>query len=266
MEKPWYKTWRVWVIVVGVLIIIGAVYIGNKKEANDTVNASATVQKPDGPTDETSTSEPTVKPTIKPTIEPTPIPTPLPTIAAITYEAELGSGNYTAGIDFPAGKYDIEAVSGGGNVTCDNLNGGINAIMGTEDLNDMFDMYEQKYSNIYLPQGTILSVSGGLVIHISSDSASGEPLTPRNQSITETITLGNGNFVAGEDFPSGVYNVVVVEGNGNVSSDNLFNGGINAIMGVRNNSVYAKEYKNVEFSDGVMLSINGVTIQLVPSI
>ena len=36
------------------------------------------------------------------------------------------------GIDFPAGKYDIVAVSGGGNVSSSNaFDGGINAVMGT---------------------------------------------------------------------------------------------------------------------------------------
>lgn len=70
----------------------------------------------------------------------------------------LENGNYVAGEDFPAGTYDIEAVSGFGNVYSDNIIGGINAIMGVPSEDD-FDMAEKKYSNISLPEGTTLTVS-----------------------------------------------------------------------------------------------------------
>lgn len=132
---------------------------------------------------------------------PAPVETPAPTPSTISFEQEFSSGNYTAGIDFPAGKYDIVAVSGGGNVSSSNaFDGGINAVMGTEDKNELMDMYEQEYSNIDLPDGTTLSISG-VTVRLTCDAASGAPLTPRNQVITETVDLGNGNFVAGEDFP-----------------------------------------------------------------
>lgn len=70
----------------------------------------------------------------------------------------LENGNYVAGEDFQAGTYDIEAVSGFGNVYSDNIIGGINAVMGVPSEDD-FDMAEKKYSNISLPEGTTLTVS-----------------------------------------------------------------------------------------------------------
>lgn len=70
----------------------------------------------------------------------------------------LENGNYVAGEDFPAGTYDIEAVSGMGNVYSDNVIGGINAIMGVPSEDD-FGLAEKKYSNISLPEGTTLTVS-----------------------------------------------------------------------------------------------------------
>lgn len=80
---------------------------------------------------------------------------------SIAFDQEFSSGNYTAGVDFPAGKYDIVAVSGGGNVSSSNLyDGGINAILGTEDQNELMDMYEQEYKNIDLPEGTTLTIDG----------------------------------------------------------------------------------------------------------
>ena len=131
------------------------------------------------------------------------------------------------------------------------------------------DMYEQEYSNIDLPDGTTLSISG-VTVRLTCDAASGAPLTPRNQVITETVDLGNGNFVAGEDFPAGVYNIVAVSGAGNVSSDNMFNGGLNAMMGTEEENqimdMYEQEYKNIDLPDGTTLTISGVQIQLVPSV
>lgn len=190
-----------------------------------------------------------------------------PTPSTISFEQEFSSGNYTAGIDFPAGKYDIVAVSGGGNVS--SSDGGINAVMGTEDKNELMDMYEQEYKNIDLPDGTTLTISG-VTVRLTSDAASGDPLTPRNQEITETVDLGNGNFVAGEDFPAGVYNIVAVSGGGNVSSSNLYEGGINAILGTEDQNeimdMYEQEYKNIDLPEGTTLTISGVQIQLVPSV
>ena len=201
---------------------------------------------------------------------PAPVETPAPTPSTISFEQEFSSGNYTAGIDFPAGKYDIVAVSGGGNVSSSNaFDGGINAVMGTEDKNELMDMYEQEYSNIDLPDGTTLTISG-VTVRLTSDAASGDPLTPRNQEITETVDLGNGNFVAGEDFPAGVYNIVAVSGGGNVSSSNLYEGGINAILGTEDQNeimdMYEQEYKNIDLPEGTTLTISGVQIQLVPSV
>jgi hypothetical protein len=124
------------------------------------------------------------------------------------------------------------------------FDGGLNAMMG-EDA----DLYEQQYSNINLPEGTVLRVSGGVIIKITCDAASGAPLTARTQPNTETVSLSNGNFVAGEDFPAGVYDIVATSGGGNVSSDNMFEGGLNAIMGTDSDPMYEKTYKNIEDID-----------------
>lgn len=188
---------------------------------------------------------------------------------SIAFDQEFSSGNYTAGVDFPAGKYDIVAVSGGGNVSSSNaFSGGINAVMGTEEQNEVADMYEQEYKNIDLPEGVVLSISG-VTVRLTCDDASGAPLTPRNQEITETVDLGNGNFVAGEDFPAGVYNIVAVSGGGNVSSSNLYDGGINAILGTEDQNelmdMYEQEYKNIDLPEGTTLNIDGVQVQLIPS-
>ncbi len=238
-KKAWYKKWWVWVIAVLVLAGIGGAMSGGGTA--ETQGAEQSSQKQEQSSQQTES------------------PTP---VASIVYDAELGSGNYTSGIDFPAGTYDIEVVSGNGNVSSDNqFDGGINAIMGVKD----DDLYQKSYSNISLPEDTLLRISGGVVVKIHSEDASGAALSKREQPNTEEIELSNGNFVAGTDFPAGVYDIQAVSGNGNVSSDNIYSGGLNAIMGVKNDELYEKEYKNISLEEGVTLKIDGVKIKLVPS-
>lgn len=188
----------------------------------------------------------------------------------VSVNFNLGSGHYTAGMDIPAGVYDITAVRGTGNVSSDNAySGGINAIMGAPGENDQLDIYEEYYQNIDLSEGVTLSISGGVLVSLKSDQASGAPLQLRNQSITEVVRLGNGHFVAGEDFPAGVYDIQAISGGGNVSSDNAYSGGINAILGTadKNSSIkiYELAYQNISLPEGVTLSIDGVQIELTPS-
>lgn len=76
-------------------------------------------------------------------------------------------------------------------------------------------------------------------------------------------TFSSGNYIAGEDFPAGRYDIVAIKGNGNVNSDNSFDGGINAIMGVDSAEFYEKEYKNITLKNKIGLHISGVTVKLV---
>ncbi|MGL5822330.1 MAG: hypothetical protein ACRCYE_12060 [Sarcina sp.] len=80
-----------------------------------------------------------------------------------------------------------------------------------------------------------------------------------------TIELSNGNYEAGKDFEAGTYTIIAIKGGGNVSSSNMFSGGINAVMGVEDNEFYEKEYKNIKLPKGTTLKIDGVTIKLIPS-
>jgi hypothetical protein len=250
-RKPFYKRWWVWLLFVLIIIIIIAVNSGQDTDNNTVDNESVAA-----------------KPTVTASVTATPEPAPNPV------SIELSNGNYTSGIDFPPGKYDIEAIKGHGNVSSSNLyNGGLNAVMGSEEANKELgtNLYEQKYSNISLPDGVILYISG-VTVRISCENADVAALQMREQPNTETVELGSGNFVAGDDFPAGVYNITAVSGGGNVSSDNLYNGGINAVMGTADlntsmgSEFYQQEYKNIELTEGVTLSISGVSVRLTPSV
>ena len=87
----------------------------------------------------------------------------------------------------------------------------------------------------------------------------------------ETL-LSSGHFIAGEDFEPGIYTIIAIKGNGNVSSSNMYDSGINAIMAANadelnsniGSEMYQLEYKNIKLPEGTELSIDGLTVQLVP--
>ena len=77
--------------------------------------------------------------------------------------------------------------------------------------------------------------------------------------------LSSGNYTSGIDFPEGTYTITAISGSGNVSSDNMFSGGLNAIMSPESDDMYESQYKNIELTEGTTLTISGVEIKLVPS-
>ncbi|GAA0092955.1 hypothetical protein UT300009_29850 [Paraclostridium bifermentans] len=81
---------------------------------------------------------------------------------------------------------------------------------------------------------------------------------------SKSKTLSNGHFVAGKDFDAGTYNIKVIDGLGNVYSDNMYTGGLNAIMGT-DSSVAQTSYSNVKLPAGTTLTVDSVTIKLIPT-
>ncbi|ADU27727.1 hypothetical protein [Ethanoligenens harbinense] len=70
---------------------------------------------------------------------------------------QLAAGNYTAGTDFPAGTYDLTAVSGQGNVISQNGTLPLNAIMSTDDSDGMST---KTYKNVTFKAGNTLQITG----------------------------------------------------------------------------------------------------------
>ena len=172
------------------------------------------------------------------------------------------AGNYIAGKDIPVGTYNFTATSGNGNVSSTNLySGGINSIMGTP----ADDYTQETYNNVSLDDDVVLSLGGDVVLHIVSENASLSTMQARVvPDDAQTIDLSSGNYTAGTDFPAGTYNVVATAGNGNVSSDNLYDGGINEIMGTDGSAYTVQSFNNVALDDGVVLTVANVSVQLVP--
>lgn len=111
---------------------------------------------------------------------------------------------------------------------------------------------------VYEPSQTYTTeLSGEYVIGVApKDLTSGEE--------QEFETAQSGNYVAGEDFPIGIYDIVATSGNGNVMGSKL-----NQIMGVGTglgsiDDMYVTTYDNHNFEQGETLKTSGVAVKLVP--
>lgn len=91
--------------------------------------------------------------------------------------------------------------------------------------------------------------------------------TAENSSTGTTAAPSpSATFIAGKDFPAGVYTVEVLRGSGTVVSGSEENGGIRADMSLDEKGGSVKEFRNVNLAEGAEITITGLDIQLVPSI
>ena len=252
------KTLLIVGIVVAVLVVVYIICIatGNVKPA-ETENSSSGINQ-----SETAVEPGASQNTTKNEETPQEISSKEPESVTEAYSITLSAGHYTAGVDFPAGKYNLSAVSGGGNVSSRNMySGGLNEIMGIKD----DDMYQKSFNGAVLDKGVVLNIGGSLQLKLDSDAAQTNDMTSRQNTATEEYTLSAGNYTCGTDFEPGEYVITAVSGSGNVSSDNLYDGGLNEIMGTQADDTYITTFNNATFKEGNIITISGVTIKLTPS-
>lgn len=179
-----------------------------------------------------------------------------------TYETDLTAGNYTVGIDIPAGTYTLTAKNGLGTVYNSNAYGdGINEVMGTTEGGSSI----KELNNVNFESGDVLTLSSTLVLHITSSSADITSIKARENTLTQSFNVQAGNYVAGTDFPAGVYDVIATGAAGNVSSSNMFDGGLNETMSSSNDGYSIQEFKHANLTEGSTLTISSTSVQLIPS-
>ena len=175
----------------------------------------------------------------------------------------LSAGYYYAGVDIPAGRFNVKALSGRGNLSSSNLfNGGLNLMFGVDDGTGW---YEESYNGAKLPEGEYLSVSGTQVVQLDY-TAIDVPASGREYDEAAAFELTSGNYISGEEIESGFYNIIAVSGTGNLSSSNMFDGGLNEMFGIDDGTgFYAEEFHNISLSEGVELTVSGLTIRMIPA-
>ena len=161
----------------------------------------------------------------------------------------LTAGRYTVGMDIPEGRYRIVAKKNSGNIynkyyTFD------------EDLDAEDDDSPKIHKRLII--GDILIITDALVVELSSKKANLLQNIIR-YPIGKEITLKAGNYICGDDFKSGVYDIKRIKNRGVVSFDDS-----GEAFGSEDNEL--KEIKNWLFKNNDYLGISGgLIIKLVPS-
>lgn len=243
VKKPIYKKWWFWVIVV--IILIGAFGIDEETKDESTVNNTIEA------TYETQTEIPEAVTTTP--VENKKEEEKLPKLEK--YSTTITAGYYTGGVQLPVGKYNITLISGSGNAISD---GGLNEIFSSESSYGGID----QYNNFKLGYGETLNICGNLKLKLECKEADMESIMELDNQGAKEMELATGNYIAGEDFPAGIYDIIYVKGSGNVFVD----GGmiVNEIMGSDAN-YEIKEFKNCTFTDGTTIELSGVTVKIIPS-
>ena len=190
--------------------------------------------------------------------------TPKEDLSKVAKEYTLSAGYYTAGIDLPSGVTNIIAVSGKGNLSSSNIyNGGINEMFGIDDTSSY---YTASFNGLKFSNSTKLSLNSNLVIKLTFTQIDSN-FTGRTYDDSAAKNLSSGNYTAGEDFSAGTYKIVAISGTGNLSSSNIYDGGVNEMFGIDDGSgYYNNQFLNAELKDKDTLTVSGgLTIQLIPA-
>ena len=253
MKKPIYKKWWFWVLLVLVVgIIATATGGGSNDKEKDTGNNTEVEQEKTADKDNKKSEDEQKE-------------TETEDLSEVATEYTLTAGNYTAGIDLPVGTCNLTAVSGTGNVSSSNMfNGGLNEKFGIDDGNGY---YTSDFTGLKMEEKVELKISGDVTVQVSYTEVTGN-MTGRSYDDAATVELGSGNYTAGTDFEPGVYTITAVSGTGNLSSSNMYDGGVNEVFGVDDGSgLYVPEIKNVVLDENVTLTIGGgVSIKMVPAV
>lgn len=165
----------------------------------------------------------------------------------------LVTGHYTAGIDIPVGTCNVSAVFGSGNLTSTDY--GINEVFGTER-GDV-----SSFKGLKLPSDVSLEVSGSLKVKLVYKSIDAG-FSGRTYDMSGAKEISAGNYIAGKDFKTGFYNLVIVSGVGNISTEDCE---VNEVMGFDEDEV--REIKNACFEKGAELSLSGnLIVKLIPAV
>lgn len=176
----------------------------------------------------------------------------------------LTAGIYTAGIDLPAGKCNIAAISGKGNLYSSNLEGGINELFGVDYGKGTV---KESFKGLNLPEYSSLTVTSNLKVRLFFTSVK-SGYKGRSYDETAAVTLSGGKYKAGTDFSPGTFKVTAESGSGTVLSSNSFGNGINELLGKEDGSgTLSDSFLNVELPDGTELTISeGLTVKLIPAV
>jgi hypothetical protein len=85
-----------------------------------------------------------------------------------------------------------------------------------------------------------------------------DALPSESLEIVSDTELTAGNYTSGIDFKAGIYNIKAIEGQGTINSNNIFVGGVSALLGVPGVSeLYIPEVKNIKLPNNMEFTVTG---------
>ena len=90
-----------------------------------------------------------------------------------------------------------------------------------------------------------------------SENAEAGPAAPDLSAVATEYTLTAGQYYAGIDIPCGKFNLTAVSGSGNVSSSNIYSGGINGLYAKPGDGpdYYKEAYNGIKLPEGERIEI-----------
>jgi len=90
-----------------------------------------------------------------------------------------------------------------------------------------------------------------------SENAEAEPAAPDLSAVATEYTLTAGQYYAGIDIPCGKFDLTAVSGSGNVSSSNIYSGGINGLYAKPGDGpdYYKEAYNGIKLPEGERIEI-----------
>lgn len=249
-NKPWYKVWWIWVIIVFAFFVIVGALRGSRDDDDSSSHHSdktaKTAKSSSKKTASSKTSKSVAKPVTKKPVAKKTVAKP----AAETNTAQavtLQTGTFKVGRDIKPGRYVIKALSGSGNLSS-NGDSDINIILGTTEDDD-----DQQVTSF-----TTNLKSGE---NVKIDDIQSVSFTPTPAKRVFLTTLTPGNWVVGKDIKPGRYVIKAASGSGNISSDD---GDINSTLGTSADSDSGQVTQvTADLTNGEVISTDIASINLI---
>ena len=180
-----------------------------------------------------------------------------PEVVTGPYETELEAGDYYVGSHIPEGVYNVEVVSGLGNMmTKSGIVTSLGSGTGVE--------YASTYENAALKNVDVLKLTQSLKVKISTQEATFSTMTGYENTAKEEKEFGPGDYLIGQDITPGYYDISVVSGTiVNVSlTDGAFTGMFSSDPAMAESA--GSSYKNVAFREGATLKVSTGSIKITP--
>ncbi|WP_041140126.1 zinc ribbon domain-containing protein [Beduini massiliensis] len=179
-------------------------------------------------------------------------------------ELVLPAGNYTVGQDIPEGVYKVTNLSGFGPLKVNDTVNFITIFTSMISDKETSDYFSSYLEDVRLYQGAQVTISTD-EMKFESKNARNDLMQKRpKNTLTQEFTISSPVMI-GETIPEGTYDIIAIEGEGRVSSEN-YEYGIHEELSFNEDDYTVQTFKNVQLIKYNKLNVDeGLTIKLIPS-